>query len=86
MDYRNQTRIKIWGTAEVVDDDITLIELLSDVNYRAKPERAIVFTVEAWDINCRQHIKQRYTKEDIELVTKPLHDKIKELKIKLSET
>jgi len=79
MDYRNQTRIKIWGTAEVVDDDTELITSLSDENYRAKLERAIVFTVEAWDINCRQHIKQRFTAEDIEKVTQPLYERIKEL-------
>lgn len=79
MDYRNQTRIKIWGTAEVVEDDMDLIASLSDANYRAKSERAIVFTINAWDINCRQHIKQRFTAEEIEKVTKPLYDRIKEL-------
>lgn len=79
MDYRNQTRVKIWGTAEVVEEDTDLIASLSDENYNAKSERAILFTVEAWDINCRQHIKQRFTAEDIEKVTQPLYDRIKEL-------
>ncbi len=85
MNYRNQTRIKIWGTAKVIHNDPELITSLSDESYRAKPERAILFKIEAWDVNCRQHITQLYTKEDIELVTQPLKNKIKELEEKLSE-
>lgn len=80
MDYANQTRIKIWGTVEVVENDTELINSLSDENYNAKSERAIIFTVEAWDVNCRQHIQRRFTIEQIEEVTKPLYDKIKALK------
>jgi len=78
MHYPSQTRIKIWGTAEILNDK-QLIESLKDDSYRAKIERAIVFKVEAWDINCKQHIKQRFTAEEIEKITKPLHQKIKEL-------
>lgn len=80
MDYANQTRIKIWGTAEIVENDTELINSLSDENYKATSERAIIFTVEAWDVNCRQHIQRRFTIEQIEEVTKPLYDKIKTLK------
>ncbi|MDO5989140.1 pyridoxamine 5'-phosphate oxidase family protein [Flavivirga amylovorans] len=79
MDYSNQTRIKIWGTAEIIENDKELINSLSDENYNAKSERAIIFTVEAWDVNCRQHIRRRFTIEQIEEVTKPLYDKIKAL-------
>ncbi|MDO5979845.1 pyridoxamine 5'-phosphate oxidase family protein [Flavivirga spongiicola] len=80
MDYANQTRIKIWGTAEIVENDIELINSLSDENYNAKSERAIIFSVVAWDVNCRQHIQRRFTIEQIEEVTKPLYNKIKALK------
>jgi len=79
MDYPNRRRIKIWGTAKVISDDDKLLESLSDPSYQAKPERAIIFTVTAWDTNCPQHIKQRYTKEDIEDITEPLHKKIEAL-------
>ena len=79
MDYPNRTRIKIWGTAVVVDDDEELLESLSDPGYRAKVERAIVFTVTAWDVNCPQHIQPRYTQEAIATVTEPLKKKISEL-------
>lgn len=60
MDYPNKTRIKIWGTAKVVEDDLELLKNLHSSDYKAKPERAIVFTIEAWDVNCPQHSKTIY--------------------------
>jgi hypothetical protein len=56
MDYEHAARVKVWGTAEVVEDDPALLARLSDPAYPARPERAIVFHVEAWDENCHQHI------------------------------
>lgn len=56
VDYATRRRIKIWGRARVVEDDPALLERLADSSYDAVPERAIVFTIEAWDTNCRQHI------------------------------
>jgi predicted pyridoxine 5'-phosphate oxidase superfamily flavin-nucleotide-binding protein len=79
MDYPNRTRIKIWGTAAVVDDDEELLASLSDPDYRGRVERAIVFTITAWDVNCPQHIQPRYTQEAIASVTDPLKKKIAEL-------
>ena len=53
MDYANRRRVKIWGTARVVEDDPELIESLRDASYGpGRPERAILFTIEAWDVNC----------------------------------
>lgn len=65
MDYQNRRRIKIWGTAKVVEGDDEVLGRLVDPDYRGKPERAFVFHVEAWDVNCPQHIKPRWTEEDI---------------------
>ncbi len=56
MDYEHAVRFKLWGTAEFVEDDPELLGTLTDPAYGAPPERAIVFRVEAWDKNCRQHI------------------------------
>lgn len=64
MDYPNQTRIKIWGRAEVVENDPKLIEKLMPAEYKATPERAILFHIDAWDINCKSHIPKRYTEEE----------------------
>jgi len=80
MDYANQTRVKIWGTAKVVTGNDELERSFSDTTYNATVERTIIFTIEAWDKNCRQHIVQRFTQEDISKITTPLQNKIKELK------
>lgn len=79
MDYPNKTRIKIWGTAKVVEDDKELLASLADESYVARLERVIVFSVEAWDVNCRQHIQERFTQEDIKEITDPLNERISEL-------
>jgi predicted pyridoxine 5'-phosphate oxidase superfamily flavin-nucleotide-binding protein len=56
MNYADAQRIKIWGRAKLVLDDIPLLETLSDPLYEARVEQAIVFRVSAWDANCPQHI------------------------------
>ena len=65
MDYANRRRVKIWARARVVEDDPFLLERLADPDYPGQPERAILFTVEAWDVNCHQHIIPRFTEEDL---------------------
>jgi predicted pyridoxine 5'-phosphate oxidase superfamily flavin-nucleotide-binding protein len=64
MDYPNRRRVKIWGRAEFVEDDPELLSRLVDSDYDARPERALVFHVEAWDVNCPQHITPRFTDEE----------------------
>jgi len=66
MDYPNRRRIKLWGQAEVVEEDADLLEKLVDPEYSARPERVFLFHVEAWDVNCPQHIKPRYTVEEFD--------------------
>jgi uncharacterized protein len=65
MDYPNRTRIKLWGTSEVNENDTALIEQLSVSDYKGQVERSFVIHVEAWDRNCPQHIVPRYTKQEI---------------------
>ena len=65
LDFANRQRIKVWGRARVVENDPALMERLVDPGYRARPERAILFTIEAWDMNCSQHITERYTQGEI---------------------
>ncbi len=65
MDYPNRTRIKLWGTSEVKEDDEALIKSLSVTDYKGQVERAFIIHVEAWDRNCPQHIVPRYTKQEI---------------------
>src|SRR5688572_6995202 len=61
LDFAQRHRIKLWGRARVVENDAALLERLIDPGYRARPERAILFTIEAWDVNCSQHITERFT-------------------------
>jgi predicted pyridoxine 5'-phosphate oxidase superfamily flavin-nucleotide-binding protein len=66
IDYANQQRVKIWGEARVVDDDPALLDKLAAPGDRSRAERAIVFTVKAWDANCAKNIPQRFEAADVE--------------------
>ncbi len=48
-------------------------------------ERAILFTVEAWDINCPQHIHKRYAKRQIQPFIDELQSRIADLEAQLAE-
>ena len=65
MDYARRQRVKIWGEARVVEDDRSLLARLTPEGYKARPERAIVIRVTAWDANCPQHIPQRLEADDV---------------------
>jgi predicted pyridoxine 5'-phosphate oxidase superfamily flavin-nucleotide-binding protein len=65
LDPAHQQRIKLWGSARVVENDPALIEKLFDAGYKARPERALLFTIEAWDVNCSQHIVARFTEAEL---------------------
>lgn len=65
LDPARRQRVKLWGRARVIEDDPALVEKLFDAGYKARPERAILFTIEAWDVNCSQHIVTRFTEADI---------------------
>jgi len=65
IDYAQRQRVKLWGTARVVDDDPALIASLHTAAYDARPERAIVIDLAAWDANCPQHIPQRFEAADV---------------------
>jgi predicted pyridoxine 5'-phosphate oxidase superfamily flavin-nucleotide-binding protein len=65
IDYAGRRRVKIWGEARAVEDDTDLIARLMPEGYKARPERAILFTVAAWDTNCPQHIPQRFEAADV---------------------
>jgi uncharacterized protein len=65
IDYADRRRIKIWGTARVVEGDAELTRKLMPQGYKARPEQVILFTVAAWDANCPQHIPQRFDAADV---------------------
>jgi predicted pyridoxine 5'-phosphate oxidase superfamily flavin-nucleotide-binding protein len=79
MDYATQTRIKIWGSAEVIEDNPALLKQLTDARYKGKPERVIRFHVEAWDANCRQHIPAKYSQQEVDAIVRPLIERLGQL-------
>lgn len=84
MDYRNRRRIKIWGHASYVEDDQALMDQLIDKDYNARPERAVVFTIEAWDSNCPQHIPQMWSEVEIAPVVNAMNARIEELEAEVA--
>ncbi len=85
MDYANSQRVKLWGTARVSDNDPKLLEKLRDPDYPGKVERAIVFSIDAWDINCPQHIHQRFSERQIAPVIEKLQERVRELEAELAK-
>jgi predicted pyridoxine 5'-phosphate oxidase superfamily flavin-nucleotide-binding protein len=65
IDYAHRRRIKIWGTARVVEGDDGLVADLMPPDYKARAEQVILFTVSAWDSNCPQHIPQRFEASNV---------------------
>lgn len=78
MDYAHRRRIKIWGRAYVSDDPDVIAALMPE-NYRARPGQAILFTVDAWDVNCSQHIPQKLDAADVVGAIERLNTRIAEL-------
>jgi predicted pyridoxine 5'-phosphate oxidase superfamily flavin-nucleotide-binding protein len=79
MDYTQRRRVKIWGRARVVEDDPALVARLADPAYDAKPEQAIVFTMEAFDRNCPQHIPMKLDAAVVEQALDARNARIAEL-------
>lgn len=85
MNYAQRQRLKIFGRATVVDD-AELLQQLSDPNYSAKVERAILIHIEAWDWNCPQHIPVRYSEADVQAMLQPLQERIAQLESQLVQS
>jgi predicted pyridoxine 5'-phosphate oxidase superfamily flavin-nucleotide-binding protein len=84
MDYPNRQRLKIWGRAKFVEDDPELLARVVDAEYAAKHERVLVFHVEVMDGNCPQHIRPRFTMEEMGEDIAALKARIKELEAQVA--
>ncbi len=83
IDYAHRQRVKVWGTARVIDDDAQLLARLS-VKGGGKVERAIVIEVTAWDANCPQHIPQLFDAGDVQAALEQRDRRIAELEAQLA--
>jgi predicted pyridoxine 5'-phosphate oxidase superfamily flavin-nucleotide-binding protein len=84
MDYAHRHRVKIWGEARVVDDDPALMKSLMPQGYKARPEQVILFKVVAWDLNCPQHIPQKFDSADVAAALASRDTRIAELEAELA--
>ncbi len=85
MDYAARRRVKIWGRAKTVETDADLLADLFPNGYRAKAEQAIVFEVEAWDVNCPQHIPRKFSADELAEQVAHYQGRIAALESKLAE-
>ncbi|KAA2242618.1 pyridoxamine 5'-phosphate oxidase family protein [Chitinophaga agrisoli] len=91
VSYPLGARLKIYAKASIValGEDDQLYEYLKPADYRFKPERMMIFKIQAYDWNCQQHIMPRYSESEVrELFTRQqqyiskLEQKIRELELK----
>jgi predicted pyridoxine 5'-phosphate oxidase superfamily flavin-nucleotide-binding protein len=81
MDYPNRRRLKIYARIEVKDlsSDPAFTEKLTLPGYKAKPERAIVLHLEAFDWNCPQHITPRFSEAELAPALAPVRARLEQL-------
>jgi predicted pyridoxine 5'-phosphate oxidase superfamily flavin-nucleotide-binding protein len=86
MDYAHRRRLKILGRARAIGpgEDAALLARLDLAEYRARVERGILISVEAFDWNCPQHITPRFTAAQMEEIVAPLHARIAALEAQLT--
>ena len=70
IDYGTRTRIKIWGRAEILD-------------MTARGPR-IVVTIDAWDVNCQQHLPDIFGSDTIARAQQKLLERIAEPETELA--
>jgi predicted pyridoxine 5'-phosphate oxidase superfamily flavin-nucleotide-binding protein len=81
MDYPNRARMKIYARVDIValDEDPALAARLTIEGYKAKPERVFLLHLEAFDWNCAQHIKPRFTEHEIDQALQPMRRRLEAL-------
>ena len=81
VDYPARRRLKIFAHVEIksLDDNPELAAAVATPGYRAKPERVMLFHLDAFDWNCAQHITQRFTEAEIAAALAPVRARMMEL-------
>jgi uncharacterized protein len=81
MDYANRRRLKIFAHVEVKNlaDNPELAAAVATPGYQAKPERVLLFHLDAFDWNCPQHITPRFTEAEIDAALAPMRARLAQL-------
>jgi uncharacterized protein len=87
MDYPNRRRLKIFAHVEVksLADNPELAAAVATPDYKARPERALLFHLDAFDWNCPQHITPRFTEAEIRTAIAPLQERVRELEAEVQK-
>ncbi|MFC4019086.1 pyridoxamine 5'-phosphate oxidase family protein [Micromonospora sp. GCM10011542] len=84
MDYAHRQRLKIIGTARVIDvrDDVPddLLDRLRTPGQTGTVERLITVDVHGYDWNCPQHITPRFSEAELAEVLTPVRDELAHLR------
>jgi len=81
LDYPARARLKILAKAEIIelDENPELLASLDLGEYKYRPERMMLFHIEAYDWNCPQHITPRFTVDEIKIALQPQLERIDQL-------
>ncbi len=81
MDYPARRRLKIYAHVEArnLADDPELAERLALPAYKARPERAFLVHLKAFDWNCQQHITPRFSEPELAEALAPVRRRLEEL-------
>ena len=86
MDYAHRRRLKVLGTAEILDVTATaphvttLAQQLAATGTGGRVERVVLLHVHAYDWNCPQHITPRFTAAELDDALRPVHDELTRLR------
>jgi hypothetical protein len=85
VDYPARARLKIYAKTEIVslNTNSELFESLNLGDYKFRPERIMLFNIEAYDWNCPQHITPRYTMEEIKQAFAPQQNQLTKLEAEI---
>jgi uncharacterized protein len=81
MDYANRRRLKIFAHVEIKNlaDNPDLAAAVATPGYKAKPERVLLFHLDAFDWNCPQHITPRFSEAEIDVALAPVRERLAQL-------
>lgn len=79
MDYPHRTRLKLLGRMKAVGLDGEIGTMIADEGKGLKPQRAMIFKLEAFDWNCPKYITPRYTDEEINSAFRPYQERLRDL-------
>jgi predicted pyridoxine 5'-phosphate oxidase superfamily flavin-nucleotide-binding protein len=85
IDYAHRRRVKVWGTAHIAPITSELLQQLSPLPKRARPERIILITVTRWDVNCPAHIPVKLDAADVAAAVEALQTRVAELEAENAE-